>query len=178
MAGVVGAVTELLCRRVDDNLAIPLMVGGAVYVVMHFEGLNSDESPPVEVAWAPCRGASVGELAGPPSGSRGRGLQRFGESHQSNGLAHCARILPHPAYFTQHWWHGRSGTSRDRGFAITALSPGQHVLLPVRGHPWAEKTVVKAVDCIPLPDSVDPSQACMIRINALTAQCCSRSFAY
>ena len=38
MAGVVGAITELLCRRVDDNLAIPLMVGGAVYMVMHFGG--------------------------------------------------------------------------------------------------------------------------------------------
>ena len=67
---------------------------------------------------------------------------------------------------------GMEGVGRVEtvGSAITALSPGQHVLLPVRGHPWAEKTVVKAVDCIPLPDSVDPSQACMIRINALTAR--------
>ena len=38
VAGIVGAVTELLCRRVDDNLAIPLMVGAAVYVVLQLVG--------------------------------------------------------------------------------------------------------------------------------------------
>jgi hypothetical protein len=38
LAGVAGALAELLATRVDDNLTIPVAVGGAVSVVAAFLG--------------------------------------------------------------------------------------------------------------------------------------------
>jgi NADPH:quinone reductase-like Zn-dependent oxidoreductase len=62
------------------------------------------------------------------------------------------------------------GVIEAKGSSIGKLEVGQKVLLPVRANPWAEKTVVKAMDCIPLSSDVDPVQVCMLQINALTAR--------
>jgi trans-2-enoyl-CoA reductase len=62
------------------------------------------------------------------------------------------------------------GVIEATGASVSTLKPGQLVLLPVRAGPWAEKTVVRAMECMPLPSDVDPAQVCMLQINALTAR--------
>lgn len=47
---------------------------------------------------------------------------------------------------------------------------GARVHLPVRAGSWAEVVTVPTEGCLRLPDSADPVQACLLRIDGLSAQ--------
>ncbi|TPV93221.1 MAG: zinc-binding dehydrogenase [Myxococcales bacterium FL481] len=68
-------------------------------------------------------------------------------------------------------WAGAEGCGRVVAVGATAdgISVGQLVLLPIRYGAWRSRLVVPATQVCPLPRSIDPVQACMLRVNPLSA---------
>jgi NADPH:quinone reductase-like Zn-dependent oxidoreductase len=63
-----------------------------------------------------------------------------------------------------------AGVIAALGEGVTDLAVGQLVVLPPGGT-WCEATVCRAADVYPVPAGLDPLQAAMLCVNAVTASC-------